>query len=482
MATTLADPTPSIAEPSIDLQGLVGNAIDGIFIIDRNRRLVEFNRACEKLTGYSRQDVLGKNMFCAHAIQCQNAEGVSMAGNLCAGKDVFSCETSDCTERMRSTSKDGTERWIETHYTPIHGSGGEVEYVMGIMRDISSQVALENDHARLEEELVNYRREIEARYDFSNVIGTSKPILEALELAGEVATSQTTVLVTGESGTGKELLARAIHFNSPRSGSPFVAVNCPAHPEKLIERELFGFEKGAFPGADQDKPGRFELAKGGTLFLDEISEMDLPTQAKLLRVLREQELEHIGGTRSTPVDVRLIVATNRNLEELVQEQNFLQDLYYCINVFPIHLPALHERPADILPLAEHFLERFCNETGKQVPGISREARSILMEHPWEGNVRELQNVIERGVILSKGELITPDHIPDGSSKAGSQLGSGKGGTRFQLPKDGLDLESVEKSLMEQALDQAKGNKTKAASLLGLSRSTLRYRLEKFGLD
>jgi PAS domain S-box-containing protein len=475
--------SPEKTGKSLSLQDFVENAIDGIFIIDRNRRLVEFNRTCEELTGYHREEVIGKNVFCARAIQCQNASGESMAGTLCPSLNVFQSDLSHQSERMKAIARDGSERWVETHYTPIYGGDGQVTYVLGIIRDITPQVLLEEEHARLGEELVHYRQEIESRYDFSKLIGNSKPILDALELAGEVAGTNTTVLITGESGTGKELLARAIHFNSPRKGGSLVAVNCAAFPEQLLESELFGYDRGAFTGAERTKPGRFELAHGGTLFLDEIAETSLTTQAKLLRVIQEREVEHLGGTRPIQVNVRIITATNRNLEERVREGLFRQDLYYRISVFPIRLPPLRERRQDILPLAGHFLEKFAMETGKKVPGISREARKLLLDHHWDGNVRELQNVIERAVILCRGELITSAHLPIGDS--GDHPTHGKNQSLqdlFSLPEEGLSLEELEKSLLKQALTKSHHNKTRAAVLLGLTRSTLRYRLEKYGLE
>lgn len=468
----------------LSLRHLVENAIDGIFIIDRNRRLVEFNHTCEELTGYKREEVIGKNIFCARAIQCQNASGDSMAGSLCPSLSVFHSDLSRQSERMKAVARDGSVRWVQTHYTPIYSSNGSVDYVLGIIRDITHQVTLEEDHARLEDELDHYRREIESRYDFSKLIGTSKPMLEALELAGEVVATNTTVLITGESGTGKELLARAVHFNSPRKGGPFVAVNCAAFPEQLLESELFGYDRGAFTGADRAKPGRFELAQGGTLFLDEIAEMSITTQAKILRVIQEREVEHLGGTRPIPVDIRLIAATNRNIEEMVRDGHFRQDLFYRINVYPIRLPALRERKQDILPLAGHFLERFAMETGKKLPGISREARRLLLNHPWEGNVRELQNVIERAVILSRGELITSAHLFSGlpDQLTSTFPVSVDSEDQILLPDEGLDLEQLEISLLKQSLKKTSNNKSQAAALLGLTRSTFRYRLQKYGLE
>jgi DNA-binding NtrC family response regulator len=322
------------------------------------------------------------------------------------------------------------------------------------------------------------REELERQYDFSAIVGTSPEMLEILRLAGEVAQTDATVLITGESGTGKELLARAIHYNSPRAGHPFVAINCATLPENLLESELFGYEKGAFTGAERRKIGRFELAAGGTLFLDEIGDMTPAVQVKLLRVLEEREFTRLGGTETLSADVRLIVATNKNLADLVQDREFRDDLYYRINVFPIQLPALRERPRDILSLARHFLRDLSERTGKLVTEIEPEARRLLMQFDWPGNVRELKNVLERAVILTQGTSIGVEHLP-------SRLHQGYGPTStspFSLPPGGLDIQDIERMLLVQALEKSRHNKSEAARLLGMSRATFRYRLRKYGLD
>ena len=313
--------------------------------------------------------------------------------------------------------------------------------------------------------------EVRGQCSFDKIVGRSPAMVKVLEVACDVAKTEATVLLLGASGTGKELMARAIHFNSPRSRGPFVALNCAASPEHLLESELFGHEKGAFTGAEAAKPGKFELAKGGTIFLDEIGDMDTALQAKLLRVLQEREFERVGGTKPIKADVRVVCATNRDLEEAVAEGKFREDLYYRVNVFPIRLATLRERKEDILPLAEHFLKRFSNETGKRVPGISKEARDFLLQQTWRGNVRELQNAIERAVILSHGELIQSNHL--GLAPAGAPPG---GSVPLELPPDGVSLEELERDLLAQALQRTNGNKAAAARLLGLSRSALRYRL------
>ena len=328
------------------------------------------------------------------------------------------------------------------------------------------------------------RKELESHYNFGNIIGNSPKTLEVLLLAGDVSRTDSTVFISGESGTGKELVARAIHFNSLRKSGPLITINCAALPENLLESELFGYEKGAFTGAERSKKGRFELANGGTLFLDEISEMNPIIQAKVLRVVEEKELERLGGAETIKVDVRIICASNKNLEEYVKNGQFREDLYYRINVFPINFPPLRERPEDILSLARHFLGHYSVKMGKFSVKMSRNVEKILVSCKWDGNVRELKNCIERAVILCKGDLITEEHLPSVLVKESlSNYDNGKYKIAkmmdISLPPEGISLDELEKHLVLQALKKSKNNKTKAAKLLGLSRGTFRYRLEKY---
>ena len=330
------------------------------------------------------------------------------------------------------------------------------------------------------------RQALELQYNFENIIGNSLQVFEALRLVGDVSKTDSTVLITGESGTGKELIARAIHYNSNRAGGPLIVLNCAAIPENLLESELFGYEKGAFTGAEKTKKGRFELAVGGTFFLDEISEMSAAIQAKVLRVLEAKELERLGGTETIKVDVGIICATNKNLEDLVKTGKFREDLYYRISVFPITLPPLRERKEDIIPLSKHFLKRFSMKMGKVPISLSKEVEKLFMSHRWEGNIRELQNVIERAVILCKGNVITTEHLPTSIIRGWSIIEEDKHNTinsslQFDIPPNGLSLDALEKQLVTQALEKSKNNKTKAAKLLGLTRGTFRYRLQKYGL-
>ncbi len=316
-------------------------------------------------------------------------------------------------------------------------------------------------------------------------IGTSRAWREVLAQATKVAPTETTVLLTGESGTGKEVVAHLIHRGSRRAGGAFVALNCAALPEALLESELFGYEKGAFTGAVSARAGRLEQAAGGTLFLDEVGEMSPALQAKFLRVLQEREFQRLGGTRMLKADVRVIAATNRDLKVALTRGTFREDLYYRLHVFAIHLPPLRERPEDILPLLEDFLKQLGPVVlGRPAAGVSREAREQLLAYGWPGNVRELRNAVERALILCEGGLINPEHLPwqaEGTPSAPSPAAPAASPPPGDFPAHGVDLEAMERTLIEGALKQAGQNKSKAAKLLGLSRSKLYTRMERFGL-
>jgi len=310
------------------------------------------------------------------------------------------------------------------------------------------------------------------------VIGRSKEWKDVLTQATRVAQTETTVLLTGESGTGKEVVARFIHHASRRSTGPFIAINCAALPEHLLESELFGHERGAFTGAVTTKPGRIEQAAGGVLFLDEVGEMAISVQAKLLRALEEREFTRLGGNKVIRAEVRLIAATNRNLHEAIERGAFREDLYYRLGVFEITLPPLRERSGDILELADAFLADIGESVGRPAAGIAPDAKEQLLAYSWPGNVRELRNAIERAVILADGGLIRSQHLPvSGAGRPAAAL-PGPGTT---LPAGGVNLQDLEKSLVVNALTRARYNKTRAAKLLGLTRAQLYSRIEKYGL-
>lgn len=325
------------------------------------------------------------------------------------------------------------------------------------------------------------RTELHSKYRFDNIIGTSNEMQHIFNLITKIAPTKSTVLIRGESGTGKELIAGAIHCHSNRSTFPFIRLNCGAIPGTLLESELFGYEKGAFTGADRQKPGRFELADGGTLFLDEIGDMDTSLQVKLLRVLQSGEVEHLGGTKTIQVDVRVIAATNSDLEQLIREGKFREDLYYRINVVPVDIPPLRERRDDIPVLTLSFMDKYTDETHQSKKIISPKAMEMLVRYDWPGNVRELQNMIERAVVLNRSETLTPKSFsfPDRPRKAAISLDD------VVIPEEGLSLmkvvEEIEKGYLKKALIQAGGVQIKAAELLHITRKILRYKMEKYDI-
>jgi DNA-binding NtrC family response regulator len=321
--------------------------------------------------------------------------------------------------------------------------------------------------------------ELRRRYDLSRIEGNSPQMLAVLSLAGRVARHNTPVLITGESGTGKELLARAIHVNSQRAGRSMVSINCAAIPEPLLESELFGYRRGAFTGANADKPGLLTTADGGTLFLDEVAELPLSTQAKLLRFLEDGAYFPLGGVRPLTGDVRLIAATNASLPERLATGAFRRDLYYRLSVFPLYIPPLRERPQDIVPLAEHFLHQLGAEVGKKVPGLSREAVRYMTSRSWRGNARELKNAVERAVIVSNGNLLTS--VDFRTLEADLQSGNGLSPAPWELPEEGVDLGELNRTLIAAALERSGFNISAAARLLRITRPTLRHRMEKYGL-
>jgi len=331
----------------------------------------------------------------------------------------------------------------------------------------------------LKREVAHFRSEQTSLYGIDKIIGVSKPMDNVKAMIQKIAQSDaSTVLVQGESGTGKELVAKAIHYESARADKPFMAINCAAVPETLLESELMGHEKGSFTDAKSQKKGLFEITDGGTLFLDEIGDMEMGMQAKLLRVLEERTFRRVGGTRDISFDVRIVSATNKDLLQAIEEKIFRSDLYYRIQVIPIFLPPLRDRKEDILPLVQHFLDHFNREFGKSVDGISKMAEKFLGEYSWPGNTRELKNVIERAIILESEETLLLEHLPQELvSKAGA-ASSGPAG--FHIPPEGVDIEDIERELIRQALELAEGNQSKAAKKLSLGIDAFRYRMKKFG--
>ncbi len=354
---------------------------------------------------------------------------------------------------------------------------GASDYVLKpfSLSEMRMVIRKELDVHNLAEENRSLREALGKRYAHPNVVARSPKMQEVLATVDRVGPTNSTVLLGGESGVGKDLIARAIHEKSRRAGGPFIKINSTAIPENLLESELFGYEKGAFTGANASKPGKFELADKGTLFLDEIGDVPPVTQVKLLRVLQEREFERLGGTRTVKVDVRLIAATNRDLREALEQGTFREDLYYRLNVVPIDIAPLRQRKEDIPELVNLFISRFAGDSGKPVESITPEAMQILVNYHWPGNVRELQNIIERACALAKGVVLKVDdiHLDVRPTRAVN-------GTANFLP-DGMTLEQWEDEMIRESLRRANGNKSQAARLLGLSRNALRYRLSKIGI-
>jgi two-component system response regulator PilR (NtrC family) len=341
------------------------------------------------------------------------------------------------------------------------------------------RIAAENTDLKVENR--DLRAELQGKYRFEGLVGRSAKMRGIFQLIERVAATGSTIMISGESGTGKELIARAIHYNSGRGERPFVSINCGALPDELLESELFGHMKGSFTGATANKKGLFEVASGGTIFLDEIGETSPAMQIKLLRVLQERKIRRVGGTEEIDVDVRVITATNQDLEKLVAERRFREDLFYRINVIPIRMPALREKPEDIPPLAEHFLEKYRGVMGKPIDGISKAAMESLESYHWPGNVRELENVIERAVALEMGSLVGAESLPREVRQGKTRQGE----IEVVLPESGIDLdqhlEALRRKYMLEAMDRSGSVQTRAAEILGMTFRSFRYFAKKYAI-
>lgn len=425
---------------------------DGVFTVDPEWRITSFNRAAEEITGISRHEALGR--FCSEVFR----------SNM--------CET-DCA--LRKTLKNGKPVIGRSGYI-IDNEGNRIPISLStaVLKDNSGKVVGGAETFRDLSELESLRNELEGRFHMGDIVSRSPLMQRLFEVIPTIAVSPSTVLLNGETGTGKELIARTIHSLSKRSTGPFVALNCGALPDTLLESELFGYKAGAFTGASKDKPGRFALAQGGTLFLDEIGEVSPALQVRLLRVLQEHCYEPLGGTSSVTTDARIIVATNRDLTELTRNGTFREDLYYRVNVVRIELPPLRRRKEDLPLLVEQFVAKFNRLHHATVHGMAPEALSLLMAHDWPGNVRELENVIERAFVLCPDGTIDIRHLPDeltlhDSRHAGPDTLQG---ARFQ----------VEAQVIQAALERTGFNRLEAARVLGMHKSTLFRKIRQLGIS
>jgi PAS domain S-box-containing protein len=433
-------------------EAIVNSIADGVITVSKDLRITSFNRSAEQVTGFSAHEVIGKacrNIFRSQAC----AEGCPVRETIRTGEPVTGVE-------VEILAKEGSRIPVSMNTALLKDENGDVTGAVESFRDLSRVRKL--------------TEELRGKYSFRNIIGRSPEIQQVFELIRSVAATNVTVLIQGETGTGKELVARAIHYESPRCDERFVAVNCAALPETLMESELFGHVKGAFTGAISARKGRFDMADGGTLFLDEIADIGYETQAKLLRVLENREFESVGDSVTRRVDVRLICATNKNLRGLVGKGRFREDLYYRINVVTIDLPPLRERSGDIQLLIEHFTDKLSKETGKTITGISPDAMDLLVDYPWPGNVREMENAIGHAFVHGRGGALLPEHLPPDITKGIPHI------THAALSSIG-SVDEMEKALIEEALKQTGGNRTRAARKLGMSRSSLWRKIRKYKL-
>jgi PAS domain S-box-containing protein len=442
--------TPGWQRTSV-LESVFDQLSDALVLYDPDFRITGVNRSAEKLFGMASEEMLGRH--CQEIFKCSLCEpGCGMLAGLNQAPNA-----PHATVRLHTDN--GLERLVVMRTSQMFDDSGALTGVVATIKDVTDEAAPQ-------------KRE---------VIAESPGMREVLNFVRRVAASEAvTILLEGENGTGKDLIAKTLHYQSLRQAEPFIAINCAAIPETLLESELFGYEKGAFTDARSQKRGIFELADKGTLFLDEIGEIPLMLQAKLLRVLEEQSFRRLGGLKDIKLDLRVIAATNKNLREAVKEGAFRQDLYFRLNVIQILIPPLRERPEDVVPMTRFFIDHYNRKFKRNIEGVSDASAKLLMSHDWPGNVRELRNAIERAMILEESSLITPASLPISIARPESTLAV-VAPSGIELPIDGLSLEDNERSLLAKALEKTNGNQTQAARLLRITRDTLRYKMKKFNL-
>ncbi len=449
----LADANARILRAKEKLSSILDSIADGVFTVDLRFRITSFNRAAEEITGFPAEDVIGR--------EC---------------REVFRSAVCRVECPLRTTMRTGepvTNYDIEIF--DRHNRLRPISVSTALLRDTDGRVIGGVETFRDLSCLRELTEQLRVKYSFANIVGKSEVIQKVFRVIRDAAPSETTVLIEGETGTGKELVARAIHHTSPRRDKPFVAVSCGALPDSLLESELFGHVRGAFTGAESDRPGRFELAHGGTLFLDEIGEVSPALQVKLLRVIETREFERLGDRKTTRVDVRFIAATNRDLRKDVASGRFREDLFYRLNVLAIRLPPLRERAEDIPLLVGHFVTAFSEQTGKKIGGASQETMDIMVDYSWPGNVRQLENAIEHAFIHCTGGLIQPHHLPEELQQPHRWVI--ERASAAQRP-----LESLEKELILTALERTSWRRSEAARVLGISRSSLWRKMRKHGIE
>jgi PAS domain S-box-containing protein len=430
---------------------IIDSINEGVFTVDMNWTITAFNRAAEKITHVSRKEALGR--------QCCDVFRASICENACVLRRTMSSGRPVLNATAHIVNQKGERIPIRISTALLKNESGQTIGGVETFQDLSP--------------IEKLQKELKSRYTFEDIVGRSAVMMKLFEILPQISESSSTVLIEGASGTGKELFARAIHSLSPRKNKPFIAVNCAALPDTLLESELFGHKAGAFTDARRDKPGRFALANGGTMFLDEIGDISPAMQIRLLRVLQERVIEPLGSVQPIKTDVRVVAATNQDLKKLAQEGNFRDDLYYRIRVISLKLPGLDQRREDIPLLVDHLIAKFNSIQGKEIEGVSEEVMAQLMEYEYPGNIRELENIIEQAFVLCRGRLIELHHLP---AELRPTSASGYGGS------NPMSLRSMEKLLISEALRRHKGSRNRAARQLGINPSTLYRKLKALKMD
>ena len=435
---------------------ILDSIADGVFTVDLEWRITSWNHAAASITGFTGEEAMGQ--FCCDVFRtsiCQ--EDCVLRRTMQSGREIINFPNTIIT-------RGGDEKPVSISAAVLRNESGEIIGGAETFRDLTVIEIL--------------RKELQKKYVFEDIVGKSHRIQELFQIMPDISESESNVLIQGASGSGKELFARAIHNLSPRKDHPFIAINCGALPDTLLESELFGYMRGAFTDAHRDKPGRFAMAEGGTLFLDEIGDISAALQVKLLRVLQEKVYEPLGATRSSRADVRIVAATNKDLREEMARGRFRDDLYYRLNIIKLEIPGLSERREDIPLLTDRFISKFNTAKGKAISGVSREALSILMQYDFPGNVRELENAIEHAFILCKGTVISPECLPGEILQA---VGYSVGEPEIEVAEGRNPLEAAEAHAIRQVLARHAGHRTKAAEELGIHKTTLFRKMKRYGI-
>lgn len=451
---SLNEKNSEIIEEKNKLETIFNSLLEGTFTIDLDWRITSFNKAAEGITGCTFSEAIGKKYWEVFPSENGN-EDVKLKAFIEDHQQTLLRETT-------IFRKDGSRVLVRINSAPLMNANGDKIGRVVTFEDISV--------------VRNLSKHIEERFHFKNIIGRSKPMQRVFSMMENVIDTDSTVLLTGQSGTGKEIIARAIHLNSERKSEPFIAVNCTAFAETLLESELFGHEKGAFTGAIKAKPGRFELASNGTLFLDEIGDIPLSIQVKLLRVLENRQFERVGGTKTISLKARIITATHRNLEKEILNGKFREDLFYRINVINIHLPSLYERKDDIPSLVNHFMDKFNHKFKKDIHYISPNALKVISHYKWPGNIRELENAIEHAFVVCNSDAIKTEHLPARLQPIIDELNLSENGNAPNTP-----LQNIELQLIKDTLAKFDGNRSRTAASLGINKSTLWRKMKKYNL-